>query len=46
MTIDKSKIYKDHKTDETKVCFCIGPENCKDRNCSLVQQRKKRKEKK
>jgi hypothetical protein len=26
----------------TKVCFCVGAENCKDESCELVQKHKQR----
>lgn len=37
--VDKSELHKS-KTGEMKQCFCIGPENCKDENCKLVQEYK------
>lgn len=29
-------------SNKSKVCFCIGAENCQDESCELVQKHKKR----
>ncbi len=34
---DKSKMYRD-ESGQFKQCFCVGPENCEDKNCILVQR--------
>jgi len=43
---DKSVIYKDESDGQMKQCFCVGPENCEDNNCTLVQRYKEAQAKK
>ena len=37
---DKSELYIEG--GEGKQCFCVGPENCEDETCSLVEAHKKK----